>query len=809
MFKNYLKIAIRQLRKQRFYSAIKIGGFALGIATVLLMTLYIRSETNFDRFYANTDRLYRVYTHWHYRGKDGASCAQQALLAKTFEQGIPEIATAGRLMPYALFDGAGSNQVRPENKTQDTYEEGFAYMDQSLLDMFALPMVYGDRAHALADPYTIAISRRKAEKYFPGVDPVGKLLYLNDNKEHPYKIGGVFADLPANSHLHYDFFLTLTGKELWKGEQTTWMASNYLTYVLLKPGADPGRLDAKMDKIVKTGFFQALTQSGVSNAKEIVDAAAFHLQRVQDIHLDAAIDDGLSHSDKRFIWLFGAVAVFILALACINFINLSTARSANRAREVGLRKVVGSLRSGLIQQFLVESLVLSYFSFLLALGLAVVLLPVFNRLAGTQLMIPWTQWWLLPALLVGATFVGVLAGLYPSFYLSRFRPVEVLKGRLSGGSHHSGLRSALVVFQFTTSVILIVATVVVYRQMQFIMNRKMGFDKDQVMLVQGTGVLDNKKLKSFKSELLKLQGVSSVSVSDFLPVTGGKRNMNIFYIGGREKIDAGIGAQSWWVDPDYLTTMGIRMKAGRMFAYDVASDSTGVVVNEALVKKMGLKDPIGKVINAGWDQHIIGVVADFNFESVKQEVGPLVLHRGEWSTVVAVKAKQGSIAPVIKQVGGIWKSFVPQQELRYTFLDEGFALMYTDVKRMGDIFSSFALLAVMIACLGLFGLSAFMAEQRAKELGIRKVLGATVGQLAGLLSKDFLKLVLIAIFIASPIAWWGMHKWLQDYNEAYRISIGIGVFAAAGGIVVGIALLTISFQSLRAAVANPVNALKE
>ena len=807
MFKNYLKIAIRQLRKQKFYSAIKIGGFALGIATVLLMTLYIRSETGFDRWYANTDRIYRVYTHWAYRGKDDAGVAQQAPLAKAFKDGLPEIEKAGRMMPYALFGGAGSNQLRPENKMQNSFEEGFAYMDQSLLDIFELPMVYGDRAHALAEPNTIVISKRKADKYFPGADPVGKLLYLNDDKEHPYKIGGVFADLPANSHLHYDFFLTLTGKELWKDEQTTWMANNYDTYVLLRPGAEPTQLDAKMDKIVKTNFFSALSQSGVSNAKEIVDAENMHLQRVQDIHLDSHVDDGQSHGDKRFMWLFGAVAIFILALACINFINLSTARSANRAREVGLRKVVGSLRSGLIKQFLLESLVLSYFAFVLALGLAFALLPLFNRLAATHLVILWTEWWLAPALLVGATLVGVLAGLYPSLYLSRFRPVDVLKGRLSSGSHHSGLRSVLVVFQFTTSVILIVATVVIYRQMQFIMNKKMGFDKDQVMLIQGTGTLD-KRMKPFKNELLKLQGVGSVSISDFLPITGGKRNMNTFYIAGREKMDAGVGAQSWWVDPDYLTTMGMRLKEGRMFSYDIASDSTGIVVNETLVKKMGLKEPIGKVISAGWNQHIIGVVADFNFESVKQEVGPIVLHRGDWATIVAVKMKATNVASVIKQVSGVWKSFMPQQEIRYTFLDESFARMYGDVKRMGDIFTSFASLAVIIACLGLFGLSAFMAEQRAKELGIRKVLGATVGQLAGLLSKDFLKLVLIAIFIASPIAWWGMHKWLQDYSDAYRIDIGIWVFAVAGGVVVLIALLTISFQSLKAAVANPVNALK-
>ncbi len=426
-----------------------------------------------------------------------------------------------------------------------------------------------------------------------------------------------------------------------------------------------------------------------------------------------------------------------------------------------MRKVVGSMRTGLIQQFLLESMVFSYFAF--------------------------------------------LAGLYPSFYLSKFRPVEVLKGRLASGSRHSSLRNVLVVFQFTTSVILIIATVVIYRQMQYIMNKKMGFDKDQVMLIQGTGTLD-KKMKPFKNELLKLQGVSSVAISDFLPVSGGKRNMNTFYIAGREKIDVGVGAQSWWVDPDYCKTMGISLVVGRMFSYDIASDSTGVVVNETMVRKMGLKDPIGKVIAAGWNQHIIGVVADFNFESVKTEVGPLVLHRGDWATVVAVKTRTKDIASVIKQVGSVWKNFQPQQEIRYTFLDESYARMYADVKRMGDIFTSFASLAVIIACLGLFGLSAFMAEQRAKELGIRKVLGATVGQLAGLLSKDFLRLVLIGIFIASPVAWWGMHKWLQDF--VYRIDIGLWIFAVAGGVVILIAGVTISFQALKAAIANPVKSLK-
>jgi putative ABC transport system permease protein len=807
MFKNHLKVAWRQLRKQKFYSAIKIGGFALGIATCLLMTLYIRHETDFDRFYPHTDRIYRLYSHWHYRGKDDNGVAQQAPMAKALKAELPEVEASGRLMPYALFGGAGSNEIRPQNRTEDSYEEGFAYMDQSLLDIFQLPMIYGDRAHALAAPNTMIISKRKADKYFAGIDPVGKVFYLNDDKDHPYTVRGVFAGMPANSHLQYDFLLTLTGKELWKDEQSTWMANNYDTYVLLRQGVDAKKMDAMMDRVVKAHFLPALQGSGSPNAQEIANAVTMHLQPVQDIHLDYFIQDSHSHGDRRFVWLFGAVAVFILALAVINFINLSTARSANRAKEVGLRKVVGSMRSGLIRQFLVESLVFSYFAFLLALGLAVVLLPLFNRLAATRLQIPWTQWWLLPLLFLGATFVGILAGLYPSLYLSRFRPVEVLKGRLSRGSHHSGLRSVLVVFQFTTSVMLIVATVVVYRQMQFIMNKKMGFDKHQVMLIQGTGTLD-KMMKTFKNELLKLPGVTTVSLADFLPISGGKRNQNQTWIAGHEKADASLGAQHWWVDPDYINTFGMKLVAGRMYSYDIASDSTAVVVNETLVRKLGLKDPVGKEIYTWYKQRIVGVVADFNFESVRQEIEPVVLHRGDWASIIAVKTKPDDMAATIKQVGAVWKSFMPQQELRYNFLDESFARMYADVKSTGDIFTSFASLAVIIACLGLFGLSAYMAEQRAKELGIRKVLGATVGQLTALLSTDFFRLIVISIFIASPIAWWGMHKWLQDFASDYRIDIGIWTFAAAGAMVILIAALTISYQALKAAIANPVNSLK-
>lgn len=809
MLRNYFKVALRQLRKQGFYSAIKIGGFALGIATCLLIALYIRFELSFDTMYPNGDRLYRVIQDYRQdNGTVGKGPAMPAPFAEAMKAEFPQVELTGRIMPYALFEGAGSNEVRAEGKTQDTYEEGFVYADQSMLDMFRFPMVYGNRATALTEPGSIVLTKKKADKYFPGQDPVGKVLYLNDDSKQPHKIGGVIADPPPNSHLQFDFWLSLAGHELWNGEQTTWMAQNYDVYVLMKPGADAQMVRKKLVEMFAKYWLPAMNQSGSADPQSILKRVSFELQPVKKIALFSYdIHDSFHHADIRFVWLFGAVGVFILLLACVNFINLSTARSANRAKEVGLRKVVGSPRSGLIQQFLLESLVLSYVSFLLAVVLAWAFLPLFDKMTDTQMSFPWLEWWLLPVVFLAATVVGVLAGVYPAVYLSRFRPVEVLKGTVARGSRASGLRSALVVFQFTTSVMLIIATLVVYRQMQYIMDRDPGYNKDQVMLIQGTGTLDKRQF-AFKDELLKLPGVKAASVSDFLPVTGGKRNMNSFWKVGREKIDPRIGAQSWWVDQDYLSVMGMRLVRGRNFSQDIAGDSSAVVINQQFADKLGVKDPLGVEINTGgtYKMHVVGVVADFNYESVKDEIQPLVLHLGHWATVVAIKADTRDLAGLIRQVGAVWKSFMPQQGLRYTFLDESFARMYGDLQRMQHMFTSLTTLAIIIACLGLFALSAYMAEQRRKEIGIRKVLGATVGQLTGLLSRDFLRLVLISIFIASPLAYWGMHKWLEDYG--YRTRIGGWIFVAAAGMVMVIALATISVQAVRAALANPAGSLR-
>ncbi|GGB01014.1 ABC transporter permease [Puia dinghuensis] len=808
MLKNFWKIALRQLGKQKFYSAVKIGGFALGIAACLLIGLYVHNQLSYDRDFPGADRLYRLAGYISENGKVRKGSGWQAPFAQALKTEFPQVERTGRLMSSNLFYGAGSNQLRPIESTRDSYEQGFAYADSSLPDLFQFQMVYGDRTKALMQPQTLILSKSKADKFYPGQNPVGRQIILNDDKDHPWTIGGVMQDPPEHTHLQFDYYLSLTGHELWKGEQQTWMASNYDIYLRLRPDADTGKLAILITSTIKNKYWiPAMQQNGQPDAATAIKSLGFMLQPVSDIHLAADFEDGMPHVDRKYLWLFGAIGVFVLLLASINFINLSTARSANRAKEVGLRKVVGSDRQGLVRQFLLESIVTSGFSFLLAIGLAALLLPLFNRLAGTSMHFPWAAWWLVPGVVGASVVIGLIAGLYPAFYLSAFRPVQVLKGDISRGARHSGLRSGLVVFQFTTSVVLIIATIVVYGQMHFILNSKMGFNKDQVLLIQGTGSLGD-KLPAFKNELLQLSGVQAVTNSDFLPISGSKRNGNTMYRVGREKLDPGTSLQRWDVDVDYLKVMGIKLVEGRNFSPSLASDSQAVIINQTMARKMGMTHPIGERINWGQGQGVlvIGVVEDFNYESVKQPIGSLMLILGNWTTTVAVRTHTTDMKGLLAGVDKVWRGFAPQQTLRYTFLDQSFEHMYADVQQTGNIFTSLATLAVCIACLGLFALSAFMAEQRRKEMGIRKVLGASVMEVAGLLSRDFLRLVALAIVIGSPIAWWMMHWWLQDY--VYRITIGAGIFIGAAVLVMVIALLTVSWQALKTGTTNPAVALR-
>ncbi|MEH6304587.1 ABC transporter permease [Olivibacter sp. CPCC 100613] len=812
MFQNYLKIAWRNLRKHRMYAAIKIGGFACSIAACILITLYIIHEVSYDKSYPDGERIYRIIARFNNNGKILKGTSFQAPLSKAIKADFPQVEMAGRILPNSLFYGAGSNQVNISDNPTSIYEEGFTYMDQELLDMLQLPMAFGKRSEALAAPYTLVMTKSKAEKYFPGKNPIGKIVYLNGDRSKPYTIKGVIEDLPSTSHLKpFTFLLTLNGVVFYPGEQDNWGATNYPTYIKLRKGTDVAQFEKMLTKEILSKYvIPNMQQAGNVRANEMEKNLRLSLQPVKNIHLYSAdIQDypQMQRGDIKFVWLFGGIATFILLIACINFINLSTAKSAKRAKEVGLRKVVGSYRSSLITQFLAESTLYSILSFLIGLLLAWLLLPLFNALSGKELGLPWSSWQLLPIILCSALFVGLLAGLYPSFYLSGFRPIAVLKGELSHGTRNPFLRNGLVVFQFVTSIMLIIGTLIINNQMNFILNKKIGFDKDQVMILQGTSTLGN-QLKVLKEELQKLPQVKSASVSDFLPVRmeGVKRNGNTFWKEGKTTEEAGTGGQFWEIDENYLSTLGMKLRAGRNFSKDMATDSQSVIINQKLANDLGLKNPIGARITNGRVFTVIGVLEDFNFESLKDEVDGLCMALSNSPTMLAVKINGKDVSTAVQAIGLVWKKFSPDQAMRYTFLDEGYANMYSDVRRTGNIFTSFASLAIFIACLGLFGLAAFTTEQRTKEIGIRKVLGASVRGILQLLTKDFLRLVFVAIVIASPLAWWAMNKWLQDF--AYRIEIQWWVFAIAGLAAIVIAILTVSFQAIKAALANPTKSLR-
>lgn len=810
MLKNYLIIGWRSLVKQKMYSAIKIGGFALGIAACLLITLFIQDELSFDQQYASGHAVYRVVGVVNGNNGIEKNTFFPAPMSAAMKEDFPEVLKAGRYNASELF-GAGSNEVRPGDQIENSYDEGFAYFDQELADLLPLKFIHGSAARALEQPNSIVITQRKAEKYFPNQNPIGKTLIINNELNKPYTVSGVLENF-SNTHLPFDFLISTKGLEFWQGEQKDWGASNYAIYISVDPAVNPNELEKKISKgIIDKYVLPMMVEGGMSEAeaKRFMVERNVHLelQPLRNIHLYSSdVQDGLVHGDIRFVWMFGGIAIFILLIAIINFINLSTAKSANRAKEVGLRKVVGSERSSVINQFLTESILFSILSFGVGLILAWALLPYFNVLSSKSLTMPWAEWYVFPVLLVAAILIGILAGLYPSLYLSSFQPIQVLKGSISKGSKSSPLRSTLVIFQFTTSIVLIIGTFVIYQQMEFILNKKIGFEKDQVVIIQGTNTL-GQQTTTFKNELLNIPHVEAVSVSDYLPIRGTKRNGNQFWAEGKSGQDESVNGQIWKVDHDYISTLGMKIVEGRNFDVNHLTDSSAIIVNQSMAKQLG-GDVIGKrLINGGqisWT--IIGVVEDFHFESMKENIGNLCLRLGNSPSMISVKASSTNMQELLSNLTETWKKFAPHQPARFAFLDDRYAAMYADVQRMGRIFTTFAVLAIIVACLGLFALSAFMIEQRTKEIGIRLVMGASLKNVFGLLTFNFIKLVIVSIVIGAPIAWYLMNKWLQDF--AYRIEISWLVFALTGMIAVAIAMLTISYQAIKAGLANPVKSLR-
>ena len=652
------------------------------------------------------------------------------------------------------------------------------------------------------------LSESKANKYFPNEDPIGKTVYINEDTEKPYTIGGVYKDLDGTHLGHVDFFFTLIGKEFWEGEQTNWCCYNYVTYFELNDGVNPDQFDAKLKSIYDRYFVAYAIEEGHQDVEEEKEFMTMNMQHVSDIYLYSSdIYDFRKFGDIQMVTVFGAIAVFILLLACMNFVNLTTANSAQRSKEIGLRKAVGSGKAGIILQFLIEAFVLTAVSVVIGTLLALLVMPFFNQVADKEIIFPYAQPLFYVLILAFTLLIGFVSGAYPALYLSRIKTISVLGGhlKLTGKGRNSLLRSGLVVFQFMISMMLIAGAFIVYQQMSFILNKDLGYDKEQVLMIHGVGTMDE-SLAAFKSELEALPVVQSATISNSLPVAGTHRNGNGFWIAGQRDIGTRAGGQFWRADDDYLETLGLELKEGRMFSNDIASDSNAAVVNEAMIKALNIEDPLNTRIQNWIEWKIVGVVKDFNYDNLSEEVRPLVLTRTDYGDMIAVRLQSEDIRTSLSRIESVWNEFNPNQPLRTDFLDQRFEVMYEDVERTRTVFMVFAIFGVIVACLGLFGLSVYTVALRTKEMTIRKVLGASVQSILRLLTMDYLKLVILSMVLAIPVAWYFADEWLAGFN--YRIDYFWDTFIYGGVLLMFIALSVVSFQSLKAAFSNPSSGLR-
>ena len=821
MLKNYLKITFRNLVKQRFYSIINILGLAIGLATCVLIVAYVLNELSYDRYHSKADRIYRAYMDFQMGGQQGMFAVSPAPMAGVFKDIYPEIDEAVR------FRTQGEFTVFYDDRPNKELEVAFA--DSTLFNVFDVPLLLGDTATALTEISSVVISETSAEKYFGSdwrdSDPLGKTLLLGSQKT-PYQITGVYEDFPTNSHIPFTMMLSMATRGESRSEE--WLSNNFHTYFLLREGTDIDNLGKKIQETYVSYAAPQLEKYANASYEEFLEAGnyfRYYLQPLTDIHLHSDLDVELkANGDIRYVYIFSFIALFVLLIACFNFMNLATARSAGRAKEVGIRKALGSVRKQLVRQFLLEAVIISLLSLALALLLAEFALPYFNDLADKQIQLDYIgQWYYLPIALLVALGVGLLAGSYPAFFLSAFRPAVVLKGKLSGGAKSNWLRSTLVVLQFSISIMLIISTVVVFRQLNHIQQHKLGYDREHVLVLHNTFHLDE-QIDAFKNELLRQPTIINAAISGYLPAQSFSMNSNAAFPDNNVQSEYTTSLPWWNVGYDYIPTLGMKIVEGRNFSRDFSTDSTALIVNQATVKQFNLdkdgESPLGKVISSftGNGQEIqnftiVGVVEDFHYETLRRRISPMVMVLGGEGQVlgrstaaISIRIASENINQTIAKVEDQWNQFLPDLPFEYSFLDERFNNMYQSEQKVGEIFTLFCVLAIFVACLGLFGLAAFMAEQRTKEIGIRKVLGASVVSVVVMFSKDFTRLVLIALLIAAPIAYFAMNEWLSDF--AYRVPLSIGIFLISGFLALAVAWLTVSLQSFKAAIVNPAKSLR-
>jgi putative ABC transport system permease protein len=794
MLKNYLTIASRNLRRQKGYAFINVSGLAVGMACCLLIAAYVLHQLRYDRFHENANRIYRVTSEQRSGDQETRSAMTPPGLADLVVRSFPEVEQATRLWR----DPPGTMVVRYGDRA--FREEQVVYADSNLFEVFSFPLLQGDPGTVLRDPFSIVITEEAAQKYFGDEDPMGKTLVLRvpaDNDLWEYRVTGVAADPPPHSHVQFDFLASFSSHNISRSGSLAGLA--LYTYFSLREDADPEGLENRL-------------RASLNELTEAEGRFQFLLQPLTRIHLHSQLLNEFGPTgDIRYVYFFAAVALFILLLACANFVNLSTALAAGRAKEVGVRKALGSARGELIRQFLAESALLSMLALVFAILLTGALLPVFNRMDGNGVLATVPPLVITAPILFGfALLVGTMAGFYPAFVLSSFRVMTVLKAGGTTGSGPSRLRNALIVFQIAVSVVLMVGTIVVDRQMRYVQETRLGFEDEQVIILEGAETM-RRGIETFKQEALALPGVTRATNSELVP---SRPFSTAFFRAEDMPEDARVPLQYTYASFDFVETLGLEIKEGRSLSRAFAGDSLAVILNETAVERLGLQNPVGKQLI--WPNEatytIVGVVQDFHVTSLRQEIGPVALlgpdprNTNRPNLLVSLRVATNDLPQTIAALENTWEAFTPDEPFVYSFLDQNFDAFYQQERFSGLLFRGFAAIALLLACIGLLGLTTLAARQRTKEVGIRKVLGASVLNIAVLLTKDFVKLAVIAFLVAVPVAYYFMSRWLEDF--AYRIELGPGIFLLAGGLALFIALITVSYQAIRAGLADPVKSLR-
>ncbi|MFW5820598.1 MAG: ABC transporter permease [Bacteroidota bacterium] len=809
MLKNFILTTARNISKNKLYAFINIFGLSIGIASAILILLFISSELSYDKYHEKADRIYRLTIQGKLEGTELNGAYSAVPSGPAFKEEIPEVAE------FCRMKETGQRVIKYDNIK--IIEDRFVYADSSIFRIFDLNMIQGDPDKALTEPNTLVLTRSTAKKVFGNRDPINKMVSINADS-NIYRVTGIIEDLPENTHLQFNALGSY--HTLDESNNTFWLSNNLFTYLLFEEGAERLSVENKMQEVslkyIRDNLMQALGIT-VEDFESKGNEYGIKLQALRDIHLNNEISGGFkSTHDKKYLLIFSFIAILILVIASINFMNLSTAKSANRAKEVGMRKVVGSTKKQLVNQFLWESIFLSVISLVFALILVELLLPYFNRLIGLNLSVDYfSEWYSIPALIILAVLVGLMSGSYPSFVLSAFKPVEVLKGNFIRGVKGGKLRNVLVILQFTISIIIIFGTIVVYNQLHFMMNKDMGFSKDQQLVIDRVWPLDN-KIQTFIQEIEKLPGVEVATNSTAYP--GHVNNDNGYQIKGRDRAKTYLMITNW-TDYDYLNTYDIELKEGRFLSREFSSDSSAAVINETAVKDFNLEDPLNTTfIMPGYfneepqEIRVVGVVKDFHLASLRNPIRPSVFMLKQdwwdWGGYISLKLSRDkkSYRSTVSQIEKAWQEFLPNEPFIFFFLDEKLESLYKEEIRTARISLTFSILAILIASLGLFGLTLFTTEKKTREIGIRKVMGAKNQDILFLILKDISLLMLISTIVAWVAAYRIMSNWLQDFP--YRTDMDLWIFIVSAGISFIVATITVSIQAYRAATANPANSLR-